>query len=421
MGWTGKAALTAAMAATAGGLLTASAGAQPRQQVTGPIADYWMSAQTSSGFGAGMMSGQRPSMGSMMGMMMGGGQGRATQTLTLQLGSSQKAQGQPQADHVPPPNLRAGQALPLLTPRAQPTQRTEEAPEMPREMQRPRGRMLIFWGCGETARPGQPVVIDFAQVAEGKLPPGLEALGRGLNVTPMRPPSPGRNATYGEWPNERTRTQIQAGASLQGEHVVRGNYSPEIRFSLGPDQDFMAPLQITANRGAPGGGNELAWRGINGAQAYLASAIGGGRDETVVLWTSSEIQASAFALPDYLTPGDLTRLVGQRALMAPATTRCVIPRQVVEAAPQALIQLAAYGKEANFSYPPRPSDPRQPWNIQWTAKVRYRSTTGALMGMDMGGMGGGMGGQMGGRGEEGRGQPQGRPGMGDVLRGMRGF
>ena len=45
------------------------------------------------------------------------------------------------------------------------------------------------------------------------------------------------------------------------------------------------------------------------AQAYLATAIGGGQDGTIVLWTSSEVQASAFALPDYLGNGDISRLV----------------------------------------------------------------------------------------------------------------
>ena len=37
-------------------------------------------------------------------------------------------------------------------------------------MQRPKGRLLLFWGCGETARAGQPVIIDFARVAQGQMP-----------------------------------------------------------------------------------------------------------------------------------------------------------------------------------------------------------------------------------------------------------
>jgi hypothetical protein len=380
--------------------MAGTAGAQARQEVTGPVAVYWMSAQTTSGMAAmmggmgGGPGGGRPSMGAMMGMMMGGGMGGggAQQSLILQLGSSRAPQGAPSADHLPPPNLRAGASLPLLTPRAQPAQRVEEEPALPRDFQRPRGRMLIYWGCGDRARPGQPITIDFSEItpeamAAGKLPPGLEAMTRGLAVTPMRPPAPGRNTTYGEWPNERTRATVPSDGSLVGSHAVRGNYTPEIRFDLGPNQDFMAPLRLrTSTTGA--GSALLGWGAIPQAKAYLATAIGGGRGDTVVLWTSSEVQASAFSLPDYISPGDMERLVQQKALMAPGTTQCAIPREVVAAAPQAMVQLAAYGGEANFVYPPRPSDPKVAWNQQWQVKVRYRSATSAILGMDMEDMGG---------------------------------
>lgn len=369
-------------------LAAGSATAQPAgQKVTGPVATYWMSAQTQTGFGMGM-GGGKPSMGGMMSMMMGGGGGGPQKSLILQLGSGRKATGEPAAEHLPPQVLRAGASLPLLTPKiVKPEPREDAPPEMPREFQKPRGKMLIFWGCGQKARPGQPLVIDFAQMAAGKMPPGLANAMRGINVTPMQPPSAGRNATYGEWPNEKTRTQVPGSGSLIGDHTVRGNYSPEIKFALTAAQDFLGPLNLTTNAKAPGGWANLGWNAVSGAQAYLATAIGGGQDQ-VVLWTSSEIQASAFALPDYISPADLSRLVASKALMGPQTTRCEVPKEVLDAAPQAMVQLAAYGGEANFVYPPRPTDPKVAWNREWAVKVRYRSATGGLLGMAMPGMGG---------------------------------
>lgn len=143
---------------------------------------------------------------------------------------------------------------------------------------------------------------------------------------------------------------------------------------------------------------------MSGAQAYAAAVIGasregrgGGGDSTVVLWTSSESQAAAFALPDYIAPGDLARGVASHALMGPGTTSCLVPKEVVDAAPQAFLQMVAYGGEANFVYPPRPTDPKVAWNQQWQVKVRYRSSTGGLLGMTMPGGAGGRGGY-GGRG-----------------------
>ena len=49
----------------------------------------------------------------------------------------------------------------------------------------------------------------------------------------------------------------------------------------------------------------------------------------------------------------------------------------------------AYGGEANFVYPPRPTDPKVTWNQQWAVKVRYRSATGGILGQEMPNMGGG--------------------------------
>jgi len=371
--------------------LATTAIAQPAQQkVTGPVAVYWMSAATQTGFGMPGMGGAggRPSMGQMMNMMRGGG--GAQHSLTLQLGSSRKAAGGPEAAHLPPQGLQAGSSLPLLTPVAQVREPEREAPpSIPKEFQKPRGRMLIFWGCGEHAKPGQPIVIDFAQMTAGKIPPGMEALSRGVGARAMQPPSAGRNATYGEWPNARTRTSVPGQGSLVGSHVVQGNYSPEISFALNGSQDFLGPLNLTTNSKTPSGAGLLGWNPVSGAQAYLASAIGGGQNETVVLWSSSEAQAAAFAMPDYISPGDLSRLVASRALMGPQTTRCTVPKEVLDAAPQAMVQMVAYGGEANFVYPPRPANPKVAWNQEWTVKVRYRSATGGLLGMSMPGMGGG--------------------------------
>ena len=381
-----KAALAAGVAAAASAI-TVGATAQQQQKVTGPVAVYWMSAQTQTGFGMpGMGAGGQPDMGAMMRAMMGGG--GASKSLQLQLGSSQ-TNATPAADHLPPAGLQAGQRLPLLSPR--PTQVVhEEGPEndIPDEYRKPRGRMLIFWGCGERARPGQPYVIDFARMASGQQNPAN--LFRGIDYRPMQPPSVRRNRSYGEWPNEKTRDLVPANGSLVGAHTIRGNYSPEINFTLEEDQDFLAPLNLATNARAPGGWVNLGWNLVPNAQAYYASAIGGGGDdETVVMWTSSETQAAAFANPDFLAQGDITRLVANKALMGPAQRTCAVPKEVIDAAPSAVLQLVAYGGEANFVYPPRPSDPKVTWNQQWQVKVRYRSATGGLLGQEMPQMGGG--------------------------------
>lgn len=353
------------------------------QKVTGPVATYWMSAATSTGMTLGAMGGGgRPSAGDIMRMMRGGG-GQAQHGLTLQLGSAGKALD-PQADHLPgtlPP-------LPLLTPRVMPAPAAAETvEEQPTMTERPRGRMLLFWGCGEHAAPGQPYVIDFSKIGPGQPLPRFPF----VPVHHQNPPSPGRFATYGEWPNGRSREAPPS--TLAGEHRVRGNYSPEMRFTLPQSRDYMPPLVMDTGTRSPAGATLLSWQPVTGATGYFAALMGasanGRNDATVVMWSSSGVDTFAGGgLLDYLAPAEVRRLIAQKVVMPPSQTKCAIPAEVTAAAPMGMLSMIAYGEEADFADPPRPANPRTPWNISWTAKVRYKSTAGALLGVPGGrGMG----------------------------------
>jgi hypothetical protein len=396
----------AALAAAAG----AASSAPSRQPVTGPVAVYWMSASTNTGMGGMMAGGGRANM---MAMMSGGMNPNAVaHTLVLQLGSARRPEGAPSAEHDPPAGLGVGASLPLVTPQDQPTHE-EAAPSAPPQYRQPHGRMLIFWGCGEHAAPGQPLVIDFAALGSAQGAERMEGLMRGLAVAPMEPPSPARNATYGEWPNAQSSVAVPADGSLQGDHLIRGTYTPDIRFSLAADQDFLPPFQMTANQRNPSGSASLGWRRVDGAQGYFAAMVGAQGQDQVVMWTSSAVQAPAFGLPEYLSDGEIARLVASHVLLAPDQTQCAIPEEAMRAAGRSgFFTLVAYGGETNITNPPRPPAP-QPWRIDWQVKVRYRSATSGLVGMDMS--------QMMGRGRPNSSQPpqQRRPGAG--FPGLGGF
>jgi hypothetical protein len=361
----------AAVAATGLAVLAAAgAEAQPKQVVTGPVATYWMTAETVSGIGAG-----RGGIG-MAAAMMAGRAPAAAHNLHLQLGSGRKAAGEPSAEHLPPAVLRAGASLPLVSLKVE-KPAGDVASEWNGTGERPKGKMLIYWGCGEKAGPGQPVVIDFAKLGTTQ----TQAFA-GANVKAMTPPSAGRHPTYGEWPNHRAQMTVPANGSLVGDHVVRGNYTPEIRFALGAANDFLAPIAPT-NGAMASGAVRLAWSQVPNAKAYVARTVGSADDGTIVMWSSSEKQVAAMGLPDFMAGDDLARLVGQKVLMAPQATECAVPAEVARATPNAMLQMVAFGPEANFSYPPRPSDPKQAWNIEWTAKVRSKSAYAGMLGVEM--------------------------------------
>jgi hypothetical protein len=389
----------AALAASAFAVHAATPAPAKKQVVTGPVAVYWMNTTTSTGM-SNMMNGAggRPSMGSIMNGMMGGGNGPA-HSMTMELGSSQTTTAEPAGDHLPPAGLNAGDDLPLYYKaiKAGPVEPTEATPEQPHDYQPPKGKILIFWGCGEHAPKNQPVVIDLSTLSDPaarvQMMKQMMPLTNTIALDPVHPPSPQTWKSYGEWPNQKSRKGIGADASLIGAHTVKANYAPQIDFTLGQGQDFLPGINVTGNEKAASGAVPLAWSPVAGSKGFVVTAVGGGQD-TVVMWTSAQVQTAWMGLaPDYLTANDITKLQAAKALLPGDATTCTVPAEVVNSAQALIYGITAYGGETNIAYPPRPSDPNTPWNILWETKVRYRSITGGMLGQSMGSaMMGGMGG-----------------------------
>lgn len=352
------------------------ASAQPRP-AGGGTANYWMSAETVSGMGA-MNQGNQSGRAAMMSAMMRGGTSAPSyvHNLNLQLGSPRRPTGPAAAEHLPPAGLNAGPSLPLLTPEARPMPTT-----VPQNLGNGDGggnaRLLIYWGCGDRVRAGQPVEIDLRRMAQGQMPPGMAA----MVYRAMNPPSPSNSSTYGEWPNERSRVQIPANGSLVGDHVIRGNYSPEIRFALAQGQDFLAPIRITSNTPAASGAVPVAWQSVPNARAYFLMASGARQDGTIVIWTSSEVQFSQ-GVHDYLSQEEIARLVQSRVLLNAQTTQCTVPAEVASSVQAASLMMTAFGPEANFSTP-RPAAAPRNWTPDWTMKLRTRATYAGMLGQDI--------------------------------------
>jgi hypothetical protein len=345
-----------------------------QQQVKPPIASYWVNVETAGGMSMPGMAG----MGSVMAGMMGG-QGSSGRKLSLQLGSQRPADS-PRADHHIPAGMDMGPSLPLQTPQRVVAERGEPG-SMPEGMERPKGRMLIYWGCGESARAGQPVIVDFAKLSQGDVPPGMSS----RRVSRGTPPSPGRARTYGDWPNQQNAKAVPATASLKGDHRIAGNYSPDIQFALGDSHDFMDRVELsTAARGA--GAAHVTWNAPSTATGYFAMVFGSDGNDTV-LWSSSEQQEMGGMLMDYIPPAEVARLVREKIVLPASTTECTVPAEVVKrSGGTPFFNFIAYGPEANFAQPPRPKDPKQPWAPDWTVKARFKSTASTLLG-DAGGSG----------------------------------
>ena len=340
------------------------------QQVRPPIAHYWLSVETAGGMGMEIP----PGMGGMMPPGMQGGK-----RMKLDLGSSQPARGEPRAMHAIPPGLAMGPRLPLLTPRIERAPAREVDEE--REFERPKGRMLIFWGCGETVRAGQPVVIDFANMNAQDAARAFRSHG----VSRPRGPAPGRSRTYGTWHNEEDSRPVPAAGSLRGEHSISGNYSPEIRFAVGEQHDFMQPVAFDAVHKTAGGAFAVKWRAVPAATGYFATAMGQGDNQNdLVTWSSSEVQEMGQALMDYIPPAEVERLIREKVVLPPQTTECAVPAGIFKTE-ASMLSFIAYGNELNLVHPPRPADPKITWEQEWAVKLRLKSTAMTMLAESEGG------------------------------------
>ncbi len=344
---------------------------QQQQQVLPPIARYTLDAGTMSGLGA---MGRGGGMGAALSMM-GGGGGSTMHELLLRLGSTQSPKGAPSGDHFMPPAAKLGKSVPLVTP-------VPGRASGSFDPQTPKGRLLLFWGCGATAPKGQPIVIDFAKLAKGQVPPGLYAAP--VNIPGDWEVTQSNSKTFGEWPNGKESKSLQGSSSLLGAHKVTSTYAPEISFTLA--QDFMPALNARSTV-QPSGSVMLNWNGLPTATGYYAwvmaaKDMGRGQPTDMVWWTSSATQAFGGPMWNWLSPAAVQKLIAAKTVMPPSQTSCQVPAEVRKAGGDMMMgYLYGYGPEQHFAYPPRPTDPRIAWKPDWTTRVRFRSTTMFMVGM----------------------------------------
>ncbi|MGE5200424.1 MAG: hypothetical protein ACM3H9_12345 [Rhodospirillaceae bacterium] len=384
--------------AVAAACQVASAQSPPKQVVKPPVAQAWIDVATYSGFGMGAGMGG-PGGGGMMnatlGALMGGGKsakaefgytqaGPAGRWMDVTLYTSRNP-SLPEALQAVPAGTQLAPSLKLVAPepsKSKPAPATDEEPA-PLDYEPPKGKFVLYWGCSETVRPGQPKVLDLqtATMAEfGKFFESRRATQRGTHLAPGRP----------VWPNKVDARALPGGASLVGQHAFTGQGVPEsFRFDVAAAQDIMPEIKLRQTD--MGSHILLEWNALPTARAYFLGSMGSreGEEMTMVVWTSSELPDSGFGLFDYQTNAAVDRWLKDKVLLPPATTKCAVPK---EAAGQGMLRAIAYGTEVNMAYPPRPADPKVPWEPDWNVKIRVKSMTTSLFGMpdmaEMGGAGG---------------------------------
>ena len=138
------------------------------------------------------------------------------------------------------------------------------------------------------------------------------------------------------------------------------------------------------------------------------------------MWSSAEVAGASSELLNYLTGSYIDKWLKQKVLLPSTSTSCTVPKGIFagsggggggEMGGMGMLTMIAYGPETNIVYPPKPADPKQPWNPEWNVRVRTKSTAFAMLGLDMGDM----------QEDDGEGQQQQKkPSMKGLLKGILG-
>ncbi len=293
-----------------------------------------------------------------------------------------------------------------------------------------------YWGCGAAVRPGQPKLASF-KIKGGLVDPKKGAAGMGgVNVETSGSLSKGLYVPdrdidlkpgFVYWPNPQHGKQVPAGARLAGDHQITGERIPaSMAFNVDEAADFMPKLGLRA-QGEPIDAVSLAWPSVARARAYFITGMrmemASERAYTLTIWSSADVPGAGSELHAYLTGGAIDKWLKQKILLPASATSCVVPKGIFASAAAgeagmipAMLMMTAYGPEHWITYPPKPADPKQAWNPEWSVRLRAKSTATAMLGLDFGEMGMP---QEQDEGDAGK-PPQKRPGMKGLLKGLLG-
>ena len=417
------------------------------QQNKNPPTNLYIDVLTHNMAGMPDMGGMMGGLGGFMARRMGGADtgkptypttragGMTGQYLDIALHNSLKP-GIEAADQIPG-GLKLGKSLTLIP--IDPTKPTQGSTP-PGRIPDVTVKITEYWGCGASVRKGQPKVASFTIKGGNKSidpnnPMGsmqgvdFQQSGSLSKTIPVQDRDIDLKPGWVYWPNRKHGKQVPNGARLAGDHRITGDGIPaSMQFQVQETADFMPKLALRT-QGEMTDAIGLSWPTVTRSRGYhitgMHMQVLGENSYAMTLWSSAEVPGAGQDLHTNLSAGQLDKWLKQKVLLASTATSCTIPKGIFagtsnvegqQATMPGMLSMTAYGPESWITYPPKPADPKLPWNPEWSVRLRARSSASAILGLDFGGMQ-----QM--ESEEGEGQQesqQKKPGMKGLLKGILG-
>jgi hypothetical protein len=279
-----------------------------------------------------------------------------------------------------PATMNLGESLKLTAPIPEkPINEPIDEKPIEHTYEKPKGKISLYWGCGDTIRAGQPRTLDVAQASlqdYGNFFISRGSTTRGARAAPGHP----------HWPNKDDDRRVPDGASIVGQHSFVGNGIPEnFNVNLGAAQDLMPAIELSQTK--KDGGVALNWKTIPHARGYFIAVMGGKSGQNpqeeggeMIIWTSSELHDFGFALMNHQSNSNIDKWIREQVVLPASATQCAVPKGIFSEGGGGMLQMIAYGSEAFFAHPPRPTDPKIAWAPDWQAKVRVKSTFMSMLG-----------------------------------------
>ena len=299
---------------------------------------------------------------------MGGMQGMSV-PLMMQLDArgAPAPSGTQQAQHAIPPGMKMGNELPLL----RPEQHTTEG-GVPGANES--WTMIIYWGCSKEVQKGQPIVISPQEMKSGK--GQIEKMVGSKGVWKGAPPA---GWGWGQWPNRQSSIPVPGGASLKGDHLVTGNYLPDIKFNIA-QHDFLPPLNAKIEGSDLNASLPFSWQQVRGAIGYFAYAMSSNQAKReTIIWTSSAKPTMGIMMHEH--SAQIKKLVGEGVVMGPDKTACNIPAGIFAGTEGTMLMMYAWGEDYLMSYPAKPNNAPKDWKPDWIVNAHFLSQWMGMPGM----------------------------------------
>lgn len=191
-------------------------------------------------------------------------------------------------------------------------------------------KLLQYWGIGRAVEADQPrmTTVDVAQ-AEAE-------------ATAEKMP----DRSYGYWPSGGAKPLV-ADAAVAGAYALKTNFCGNTSVTLGAEQDFLDPVNITSTDSEPDLTKPIVirWKPVARASGYLLKAYGGNATQAVT-WTSAtkpELAQSIEYRP--LSKDDVEKYIKEGVLIPSYVASCTIPAGVFKGSASVMLVVTAVGKD----------------------------------------------------------------------------